>query len=430
MNSDFMRGLVVSLIMFVSLVQTNVAQNIGYALHQADSIVNVLKTTHDTYFYSATVNDWIADTKELFLAATGAEIDSAKMEAFGRVNIPIERDTARVLYFIHHQLKEPQLVWFLRLNHTYSPNIETYNQPSCYAFQDNISKTALDDNKKDAKSESMLTGESMPMSSTLRGFEVVDSVTSHIFYWVPDVLLRVHLESLADINVDFDVKEYALERVQQKMDDLYSLPDIMKRDLRGLTRVVTISDPDSKVFKMSTYCVSYPDFTTSFHGMIAHDADGRHYVDRLEDKTAEIMSPERGVLSPAKWYGAVYYNVIPFQVDKKQYYTLLGYKASDGLVKTRVVEILSFKAKRVAFGAPLFLHEKATYHRRVMKYSAQANMMMRYDERISTLVMDHLSPPSSMLRGQWRYYGPDMSYDGYKLTKQGWQFADDLDITD
>ncbi|MCQ2237493.1 MAG: hypothetical protein MJZ18_10965, partial [Bacteroidales bacterium] len=366
-----MRGLLVSLIVFVSLVQCVAAQNISYALHQADSIVNVLKTTHDPYFYSATVNDWITDTKELLLVATGTDIDSVKMEAFGRVNIPIERDTARVLYFIHHQLSEPQLVWFLRLNHTYSPNAEEYNTPSCYAFQDNISQTAIDNNKKkDAPIESMLTGESIPMSSTLRGFEVVDSVTSRIYYWVPDVLLRVHLESLADINEDFDIKEYALEIVKQKMEDLYSLPDIISRDLRGLTRVVTVSDPNNKVFKISTYCVSYPDFTTSFHGMIAHNADGKHYVDKLDDKTAEILSPERGVLNPNKWYGAVYYNVIPFEIDKKPYFTLLGYKASDGLVKTRVIEILSFKGKKVAFGAPLFLHEKATYHRRVMKYSA------------------------------------------------------------
>ncbi|MCQ2215988.1 MAG: hypothetical protein MJZ31_08730 [Bacteroidales bacterium] len=421
--------LVTVIILLFNFLQIAKAQDIRKALQEADSIVHVLKTTKDPYFFSATINDWIEDTKELILAASPEDIDSVKFKDFGKVNIPLERnDKAQVLYFIHNQAKTgPQLVWFMRLQHTYSPDVSEYYEPSCFAFQDAISTTALDGK---SKTQSQPQTNVNTLESTLRGFEVVDSVTSHTYYWVPDVMLRVHLESLADINVDFEVKEYALDIVKHKMDDLYALPDILSKDLRGLTRVVTVSDPDNKQFKVSTYCVSYPDFTTSFHGIMAHDSEGKHYVDRLEDKTDEILSPERGVLSPAKWYGAVYYNVIPFTIDKKQYFTLLGYKASDGLVKTRVIEILSFKGKKVSFGAPLFLHEKATYHRRVMKYSAQANMMMRYDDRISTLVMDHLSPPSSMFRGQWRYYGPDMSYDGYKLTKTGWQFADDLDVTD
>lgn len=422
--------LVAAIILFVASLHQANAQDVRRALLQADSIVHILKNTQDNYFFSATINDWVEDTKELILMATPDDIDSVKMSNFGKVNIPLERgERAQVLYFIHNHSKEgPQLVWFMRLQHTYSPDVSQYYEPSCFAFQDVISTTALD--AKSKKSQSHPQTNEITRMSTLRGFEVVDSVTSNAYYWVPDVMLRVHLESLADINVDFEVKEYALDIVKRKMEDLYALPDILSKDLRGLTRVVTVSDPDNQTFKMSTYCVSYPDFTTSFHGIMVHEAEGKRYVDNLEDKTDEILSPERGVLSPSKWYGAVYYNVIPFTIDKKPYYTLLGYKASDGLVKTRIIEILSFKGKKVAFGAPLFMHEKATYHRRVLKYSAQANMMMRYDDRISTLVMDHLSPPSSMFRGQWRYYGPDMSFDGYKLTKTGWQFADDLDVAD
>lgn len=425
-----MRSFFVTVILlFACSMHSVCGQTVRQALLQADSIVGVLRTTNDPYFFSVTINDWIEDTKDLLLNSATTDIDSVEMKSFGRVNIPLERDTARVLYFIHNQLNSgPQLVWFVRLSHTYSPDVSKYYEPSCFAFQDKISTTALDGKEKGKKSEPQ-KGETT-MTSTLRGFEVVDSVTTNVYYWVPDVMLRVHLESLADINEEYEMKEYALNIVKRKMDDLYSLPDIMSKDLRGLNRVVTVSDPDNKVFKVSTYCVSYSDFTTSFFGIMAHNDNGKVYVDKLEDKTDDILSPERGVLSPAKWYGAVYYNVIPIVIEKKLYYTLLGYKASDGLVKTRVIEVLSFKGKKVAFGAPLFLHEKATYHRRVMKYSAQANMMMRYDNRISTLVMDHLSPSSTMFRGQWRYYGPDMSYDGYKMTKQGWEFANDLDVMD
>jgi hypothetical protein len=44
------------------------------------------------------------------------------------------------------------------------------------------------------------------------------------------------------------------------------------------------------------------------------------------------------------------------------------------------------------------------------------------------IVFDHLSPPDPKLKNQHDTYGPDLSYDGYKLKNGRWEYVDNLDM--
>jgi hypothetical protein len=44
------------------------------------------------------------------------------------------------------------------------------------------------------------------------------------------------------------------------------------------------------------------------------------------------------------------------------------------------------------------------------------------------IVFDHLSPPDPKLKGQRDLYGPDLSYDGYKLKNGKWVYVENLDM--
>ena len=43
------------------------------------------------------------------------------------------------------------------------------------------------------------------------------------------------------------------------------------------------------------------------------------------------------------------------------------------------------------------------------------------------IVFDHLSPRSDSQKGQFQYYGPDMSFDAFVFEKGKWTYKKDVD---
>jgi hypothetical protein len=55
-------------------------------------------------------------------------------------------------------------------------------------------------------------------------------------------------------------------------------------------------------------------------------------------------------------------------------------------------------------------------------------MFLNYESTINTIVFDHLAPPDPKLKGKFELYGPDFSYDGFKLVNGRWKFVPDLEL--
>ena len=55
-------------------------------------------------------------------------------------------------------------------------------------------------------------------------------------------------------------------------------------------------------------------------------------------------------------------------------------------------------------------------------------MMLNYQAKEATIVMDHLSPRDASFKNNFEYYGPDFSYDGFKLMNGRWRFIEDMQL--
>jgi hypothetical protein len=55
-------------------------------------------------------------------------------------------------------------------------------------------------------------------------------------------------------------------------------------------------------------------------------------------------------------------------------------------------------------------------------------MMLRYDKNSEMIILDHLAPPSDLYKDNFRFYGPDFSYDGYVYEKGNWVLTKDIDV--
>ncbi len=260
----------------------------------------------------------------------------------------------------------------------------------------------------------------------LSGLAITDEFDAQVYY-VPDIRLRLNFEIISDIRVDSEKKDVALRVIDDRLTTLLRNVDVMNLDLRGLPRLMVIESPN-KELRIATYMVVYDDFDSRCFGVVIHHSDKGVQITRLQDESANMRVPEKAHTNPKNWYGAIYTSMVEAKFGKQVYYTLLGFKSNDGLVKTRVLETLTFVNEKCVFGSPLFIHERGAYGRRVFRYSAGANMMIRFDETAQMLVFDHLSPSNSMFKGEYRFYGPDFSYDAYELTKKGWVFREDVDL--
>jgi hypothetical protein len=210
--------------------------------------------------------------------------------------------------------------------------------------------------------------------------------------------------------------------------ELLERDDALTIDLTDLP-MARVDAPDGQ-FRLLTWNLPRTDGGHRFEGMLLYPHGKRITLVELRDMSGSIPAPEVPELGPDRWYGALYYEVIPVKRGGKTYYTLLGWKGHSKVETRKVIDVLHFKGGQPRFGAPLFGSGRIRAHRKVYGYSFQAVMMLRYEPAQRRILLDHLSPMRADMEGQWAFYGPDLSYDAYVWDKDHWRFERDVDARD
>ncbi len=236
-----------------------------------------------------------------------------------------------------------------------------------------------------------------------------------------------HLEAMSKATDDA-AKGGLNERIKQELRSLLDRDDAfdISFDSVPLSRV----DAPDGTFRLFTWNVAREDGSHLYEGMLLSRSGKQQTLKELRDMSSSIPSPEVPELGPDRWYGALYYDVIPVKRGAKTYYTLLGWKGHSKVETRKVIEVLHFKGNQPRFGAPLFGTGKLKAHRKVYGYSFQASMGLWFEKEQARIVLDHLSPVRADMKGQWAYYGPDLSYDAYAWDKGEWRYERDIDARD
>lgn len=178
-------------------------------------------------------------------------------------------------------------------------------------------------------------------------------------------------------------------------------------DLEGISLVCP---PDSQ-FRIFSWNVPLNDGSYLYYGAIqSATSDGSLMLTPLLDQTFEIEHPPSAILHADKWYGAQYYEIVTVGDG----YALLGWKGHTDKYTQKVIEPLRLADGEFTFGKSIFTHDTAIM-RRVFSFSQAASMYLRYDPQNGRIVFDHISPADSSLEGDFRFYGPDLSFDAYLI---------------
>ncbi|GAC1308687.1 MAG: hypothetical protein NVSMB24_22790 [Mucilaginibacter sp.] len=186
------------------------------------------------------------------------------------------------------------------------------------------------------------------------------------------------------------------------------------------------NSPDNR-FRIISWPVVNQDGSYRFYGTIQMNTGADLKMFPLDDYTPLIKTPEDTVTDNRKWLGAEYYKIIPVYTPQL-YYVLLGWKGNNIKTTKKVIEVLSFKNGSPVLGMPVFAGNGKTRDRVVFEYARQVSMLLKYIPEQNLIVFDHISPPDPKLKNHYEAYGPDMSYDGYRLKNGKWTYVENLDM--
>ncbi len=165
----------------------------------------------------------------------------------------------------------------------------------------------------------------------------------------------------------------------------------------------------------------------SYHGFLQFQTlKGELKTYPLYDSTVYILKPESERLRTDRWYGCIYYEIIPVKRSGRTYYTLLGWKAQDTKTSQKLIDVLYFEKENPKFGYPLFKTDKVFRSRVIFSFMAQLSMGLRYESKKKLIVFDHLTGQSNQ-SGNLET-GPDGSYDAFKFKSGRWLLLKDIDI--
>jgi len=164
------------------------------------------------------------------------------------------------------------------------------------------------------------------------------------------------------------------------------------------------------------------------------------YVQKKESSTSESIKlihlvdkddlplNQDSIYTPGTWYGALYYSVIANNCKNLTYYTVLGFDLNNYLTSKKLIDVFTFTEEGLRLGAPIFLDNEKSTNRMIYEFSSQVAMMLRYDQKFEKIILDHLSPSKPEHEGQYQFYGPDFSYDGFEYKDCKWYRVEDIDL--
>ncbi|MDR6941336.1 hypothetical protein [Mucilaginibacter pocheonensis] len=244
--------------------------------------------------------------------------------------------------------------------------------------------------------------------------------------------LSIYQDSLASLGKKFINNENDLERKNANYLFIKTLVSALKTPnsflfpFDSVKSISIVNSPDNR-FRILSWHIINQDGSYRFYGTVQMNTGGPLKMFPLEDYSPLLTNPEDSVTDNHKWYGAQYYKIVPVYAQKP-YYILIGWKGNTVKSTKKVIDVLSFTNDTPVFGLPVFDGNGKNRKRVVFEYARQVSMLLKYIPDQNLIVFDHLAPPDKKMKDQPAAFGPDLTYDGYKLKNGRWVYIDNLDM--
>ncbi len=185
---------------------------------------------------------------------------------------------------------------------------------------------------------------------------------------------------------------------------------------------VSIKYPSDKSFRIITWQAKGGNEDYSYFGCIQMPNGKLHW---LTDKSDMMTDAQFEQHDPSYWFGALYYNIIEREINKKPSYYLFGYNGAQRDVQIKVIEELHFENDMPVFGQESFIHNNDDsrddqLHRVIIDYSDEANVNSNFNQGMKMIVHDYVTPRFGVSKTGRPVKIPDGTYVGYEWKENQW----------
>ena len=203
-------------------------------------------------------------------------------------------------------------------------------------------------------------------------------------------------------------------------------------EVKNLSKLIA---PDKR-FRIYTWSVPLKNGSFVYHGRLVLKTDNNLKVIELTDQGDSTEAPEYRQLKAGSWFGAIYYDIIQTKHKKQSFYTLLGYRPDRSNFNSKILEVISSdNLETFRFGEKIFntprihgIKHKRKPYRLIFRYNPKIVATVKYDRKRKEIVMDHLAPPDASQQEDWKWYGPDFSFDALYWEKGMWQLNEGIEL--
>ena len=209
-------------------------------------------------------------------------------------------------------------------------------------------------------------------------------------------------------------------------------PGVLDYPFAKLTTMSTIKSPDG-AFRIFNWNVETDQLTHKHYCFVVKRGrvKGRNRVIVFKEDKITIPPEPSTMLTPNRWYGALYYKIIPLKKGGKTLYTVMGFNGHTRSSNKKILDVFWFRGNSLKLGYPIFEEsENSTELKRriFFEYSEKATVSVKFLADIGKIVFNHLTPESDNLKGLPEFYVPDLTYDAYYWKNGVWKYQKDIQV--
>ncbi len=241
------------------------------------------------------------------------------------------------------------------------------------------------------------------------------------------------LISLADSMNNAGVSEARMSyvfRFVNQLKDALSVPNSFAYPFDSLAQHINIISSPDGAFRIFNWAMPATEASLRYYGAIQLPAAGAPKLYGLVDYSGPIQKgASDSILAGGRWFGAIYYRIMPITVNGEPAYTLFGLNSANTSSSRKVLEVLRLTPQGPVFGAPVFgvrsPDTRAQAVRFVLEYKKDVQVSLNWNEEQQAIVFDHLESETNDPSRRYTYV-PSGQYDGFKWNGSQWVFVPDL----
>ena len=224
-----------------------------------------------------------------------------------------------------------------------------------------------------------------------------------------------------------DLRTGYCEKFVRQLVRALKIPNSYTYPFDKLKTKINIIGPDDNSFRIFDWVIMPSEAVHRYYGAIQMQGEQLKLYP-LVDYTAELgRNAPDSELTNSKWFGALYYRIMPREVNGQKIYTLFGLNESNPETKRKVLDPLIITENGPVFGSKIFRggNNISNQYRFILEYKKTVQASMNWDDERQLIFFDHLVSQTNDPNRKYTYV-PSGQYDGFKWRNNEWEYVEDL----